>query len=92
LFRDHELHVVTRGPLRARLYVDGTCVDERSPLVSTRRAIPLLSTRLDSPDDDVWIAEVYVKGRLARDVKIYVNGKPIPALLSPDDTCDRMGS
>jgi hypothetical protein len=86
VFGGHVLGVETRGPLRARLYVDGACVDRRSPLVTMRRSLPLLSARLESPDDEVWIAEVYVSGMLARDVAIRVNGRPVSAV--PDREVD----
>jgi hypothetical protein len=84
-FGGQVLQVETRGPLRARLSVNGACVDRRSPLETMRRSLPLLSARLDSPDDEVWIAEVYVNGMFAREVVVRVNGKPVPAIPDRED-------
>jgi hypothetical protein len=49
------------------------------------RDVPLLSARLNLSDAQVWIAEVHVKGLLAREVTMRVNGKAIPIVPSFDD-------
>ena len=49
-------------------------------MVPKPRAVPLLSTRIKPSEDNVWVAEVFVNGTLARDVTVRINGKPIPTV------------
>ena len=77
-FEGHEIRVVTRGILRARLHIDGECRDKRSPLLCTNRKVPLLSARLQSIRPGVTIVEVYVSALRARRIEVRVARKQIP--------------
>jgi hypothetical protein len=81
-FEGHEIRVVTRGILRARLHIDGECRDKRSPLLCTNRKVPLLSTRLHLIRPGVTIVEVYAGALLARRIEVRVAGEQVPMTLS----------
>jgi hypothetical protein len=73
----HEIRVVIRGLRRAQLYVDGNCVDQRSPLLPTKGTVPLLSSSIPSPRHGATIVEVFSKARLAARLEVRVSGKPL---------------
>lgn len=81
VYLGHELLVATRGMRRARLLLDGVCVDERSPLLALSRSIPLLSGRLVTERPGAWIVEAYVNGPFATKVALRVNGRPVAVVL-----------
>lgn len=76
-FEGHEIRVVTRGLLRAGLYVDGECLDRRSPVLARRGKVPLLSGRVRSARHGVTIVEVFSRAIWARRIHVHVRGKSI---------------
>ena len=76
-FEGHEIRVVTRGLLRAGLYVNGECLDRRSPLLARRGKVPLLSGRVNAVQHGVTIVEVFSRAIWARRIHVHVRGKSI---------------
>jgi hypothetical protein len=76
-FEGHEVRVVTRGLLRARLYVDRECLDRRSPLLARRGKVPLLSARISSAHQGVTMVEVFSRAMWARRIQVMVRGKSV---------------
>lgn len=82
VFEGHEVRVVTRGILRACLYLDGECRDQRWAILPARRKVPVLSARLPSRQPGVSIVEVYSRALFARRIEVRVAGKRISMILS----------
>jgi len=78
VFQGHEVRVVTRGLLRAGLYLDGELCDQRSPLVCLDRRVPLLSSRLTTAASEVTIVYVYSRGLWPMHIEARLAGQPIP--------------
>ncbi len=78
VFQGHEIRVVTRGLLRARLYLDGELRDKRSPLLCLDRRVPLLTGRLTTVGFEVTIVYVYPRGLWPTHIGVRIAGKPVP--------------
>ena len=74
----HEIRVMTHGLRRARLLVDGQCVDRRSPLLPTKSKVPMLSSSMTSASHGVDVVEVFSRGLLAAQIEVRVAGRPVP--------------
>ena len=76
-FEGHEVRVVTCGLFRAWLFIDGECLDRRSPLLARRGKVPLLSARVSSAHHGVTMVEVFSRAIWARKINVHVRGKSI---------------
>ena len=77
-FEGHEFRVVTRGILRARLYIDSELRDARCPLLCRDCKVPLLSGRIPTSRPEVTIVHVYRRGLLPMRVDVRVAGTSVP--------------
>jgi hypothetical protein len=84
VFEGHQIRVRTQGPLPAHLYIDGECLDRRSPLVSSNPGLPLLSAPLPSSGHGARIVQVFPRGWCAGSFEVQICGETIAMTPSVD--------